>query len=399
MIIKEQLSTAVTYECDVLVTGGGVAGIAAALAAARSGKSVILTERVFLLGGLATSGLIAIYLPLCDGYGRQVSFGLAEELLRLSVKHWHDDERGYGNWIAAPQKSGENDPRFEVNFNPQLFAIAVEELLLREGVRILYGTTAVAAHTEKDRLCAVIFENKSGRFAIAAHSFVDATGDADLALFTGVPTVTHGTGNVLAAWYYSNAGGGYDLRMLGCADVPDPAERAKHEKLSALRFSGLDGEEISHMVTLSHKQILADLARRREKEPLLQPTTVATIPQLRMTRRIDGAYTQNENECHKHFPDSIGMISDWRKRGPVYEIPFRTLYSPCVKNLLFAGRITSVTDEMWDISRVIPPCAVTGEAAGIAASLFDDMTTADISRLKEELSRRGVRLHESDLHI
>ena len=74
-------------------------------------------------------------------------------------------------------------------------------------------------------------------------------------------------------------------------------------------------------------------------------------------------------------------------------MPFRTLYSSQTKNLLFAGRITSVTDAMWDIMRVIPCCAVTGEAAGIAASLCDDMTKLDISKLQTELMRRGVKLH------
>lgn len=76
---------------DVAVVGGGVAGIAAALAAARCGAKTILIEKQFALGGLATLGLVTIYLPLCDGCGRQVSFGLAEELLRLSIRHgWED---------------------------------------------------------------------------------------------------------------------------------------------------------------------------------------------------------------------------------------------------------------------------------------------------------------------
>ena len=72
-------------EYDVIVAGGGVAGIAAALAAARHGAKTLLLERTYLLGGLATAGLVTVYLPLCDGEGHQVSFGLAEELLRLSV--------------------------------------------------------------------------------------------------------------------------------------------------------------------------------------------------------------------------------------------------------------------------------------------------------------------------
>ena len=85
--ITESIQTPINYKCDTLVVGGGIAGISAALAAAREGSSVILAERSFMLGGLATSGLVTIYLPLCDGLGEQVSFGIAEELLRLSIKH------------------------------------------------------------------------------------------------------------------------------------------------------------------------------------------------------------------------------------------------------------------------------------------------------------------------
>ena len=99
------------------------------------------------------------------------------------------------------------------------------------------------------------------------------------------------------------------------------------------------------------------------------PTAIATMPQLRMTRRIVGEYTLDEPQMHTRFDDSIGMVSDWRKRGPVYEVPFSTLYSSAVKNLITAGRCTSVTDSMWDIMRVIPCCAVTGQAAGTAAAL------------------------------
>lgn len=91
------------------------------------------------------------------------------------------------------------------------------------------------------------------------------------------------------------------------------------------------------------------------------------------------------------------MVSDWRKRGPVYEVPFRTLYSKTIKNLITAGRCTSVTDSMWDIMRVIPCCAVTGQAAGTAAALTDDFSTLDISALQAALTTDGVVLHEQDL--
>ena len=122
-----------------------------------------------------------------------------------------------------------------------------------------------------------------------------------------------------------------------------------------------------------------------------------TIAQLRMTRRINGVYTLSDKEKHKRFSDSIGMISDWRKPGPVYEIPFSTLYGKEVKNLITAGRCISVNDSMWDISRVIPACAVTGQAAGIAASMTDDFSNCDISSLQKKLVDNGVVLHEADI--
>ncbi len=392
MKITEKLITEVKFDCDVLVCGGGVAGIAAALSAARSGKKVILTERQFMLGGLATAGLITIYLPLCDGYGKQVSFGLAEELLKLSIKEWHDNERGYDYWIknGGIGKSDEKIKRYEVNFNPQLFAISAEKQLLEENVKILYGTTAVAADVDGDKVNAVIFENKSGRFAIKATSFVDASGDADLAEFSGAPTAKFGKGNHLAAWYYFNGENGYQLKMLGEADVPNK----KVVQLTKKTFTGLDGEEISDMMCLSHSHTLEHFHAMKMLHPDIQPTTIATIPQLRMTRRIDGEYTLHDDEMHKYFDDSIGLVSDWRNSGPVYEVPFRTLYSSKMKNLLFAGRITSVTDEMWDIMRVIPCCAVTGEAAGLAAAMSDDMTAINVADLQAELIRRGVKIHE-----
>ena len=91
------------------------------------------------------------------------------------------------------------------------------------------------------------------------------------------------------------------------------------------------------------------------------------------------------------------MVSNWKKRGPVYEVPFRTLYSRQIKNLIVAGRCTSVNQALWDVMRVIPCCAVTGEAAGIAASITDDFSTLDVKYLQQLLFKNGVILHEKDL--
>ena len=357
MIIKETLETKVTEACDVLVCGGGFAGISAALAAARQGSKVILLEKQFILGGLGTAGLVTVYLPLCDGYGRQVSFGIAEELLRLSVSMVAEDRYPH-NWLDSDDKTKRTaeDKRFEVQYNPQLFAILAEQLLTESGVTILYGSYAVGVSRQDDRIDTVIIENKSGRQAISAKTVVDATGDCDIAYFAKVPTENFKQGNVLAAWYYSLGQKGYKLNMVGFADIPDEQKNNanKIELLVSKRFTGLDGKEISEMVKLSHSSTLNDVIKNRKTDNTLVPTSIATIPQIRMTRRIVGEYTLHDTEMHKFFADSVGMVSDWRKRGPVYEVPFSTLFSKKIKNLIVAGRCTSVTDGMWDIMRVIP---------------------------------------------
>ena len=290
-MIKECIETKIVDSCDVLVAGGGFGGISAALAAARQGKKVILLEKEYILGGLGTAGIVTIYLPLCDGLGHQISIGIVEELFRLSISMGAED-RYPDNWLDSDDESRRNirNKRFEVRYNPSLFAMLVEKLLIENGVEILYGTYAVAAHKENDKITAVIVENKSGRQAIAVKSVVDATGDADIAKFAEAPTETFGKGNVLAAWYYRYGKDGYNLQMLGCCDVPDEESRDgnKVQRLVDRRFSGLDGKEISEQTIMSHTSTLNDIKKRRADDPTLIPTMIATIPQLRMTRRIDG---------------------------------------------------------------------------------------------------------------
>ena len=117
---------------NIAVCGGGFAGISSALAAAREGKKVILFEKEYILGGLGTAGLVTIYLPLCDGLGHQVSFGIAEELLRLSIKYGAE-ARYPENRLDGVGTKTEKDKRFQVQYNAQLFAILAEQNLCATG--------------------------------------------------------------------------------------------------------------------------------------------------------------------------------------------------------------------------------------------------------------------------
>lgn len=377
---------------DVAVCGGGFAGVSAALAAAREGKSVVLFEKEYMLGGLGTAGLITIYLPLCDGYGRQVSFGIAEELLKLSITYGAED-RYPANWLDGIGTRTENDTRYMVQYNAQLCAILLEKRLKENGVDIMYGSYAVDTDTENGRITTLYVQNKSGRIAYPIRTVVDATGDCDIAHFAGVPTETFKQGNKLAAWYYFTNDSGYRLQQLGVVDEPGQTG----ESLTKRRFSGLDGEEISEMVCLSHERTLKHWLEKRKTDPGAVISTLATIPQIRMTRRIVGEYEMADAEMHTYFEDSVGMVANWKKRGPVYEVPFRTLYNKKVKNLIVAGRCTSVDEDLWEAMRVIPCCAVTGQAAGTAAAMTDDFSALDISALQKKLVANGVVLHEKDI--
>ena len=145
---------------DIIVAGGGVAGIAAALAAARESKRVLLIEKNCILGGLATIGLINLFVPMCNGRGKQIISGMAEELLKLSIRYGYDT-------VPPEWKNGEpSEPtgvRYMTRFSPWIFAIALTDLLVSSGVQILFDTI-VTDVIMKDRICeGLLIQNKSGR--------------------------------------------------------------------------------------------------------------------------------------------------------------------------------------------------------------------------------------------
>src|SRR5699024_9830814 len=155
----EKLETSVENGAEVIVVGGGIAGVAAAVAAARSGADVLLLEKGSLLGGLATNGLISWYEPLCDGHGEQLMTGLAEELLRLSIRYgddtlpriWKDEARPVDRSLISPEKQHPIGGRYATFFSPTIFQLALDELLKKEGVRIRLDILAARPIMEGSR--------------------------------------------------------------------------------------------------------------------------------------------------------------------------------------------------------------------------------------------------------
>lgn len=373
---------------DVVVVGGGVAGISAALAARRSGSSVLLLEREYSLGGLATLGLVTIYLPICDGLGHQVSYSIAEELLRLSVSVGYESKYPKP-WLEGGSDEEKRKTRFQVRYNAAAFALLCEELLLKEGVKILYGSHVCAASVTDEKIEAVIAEGVDGKTAYFGSSFVDASGDAILAQAAGEETVTYSP-NVNAAWYYYVDEGKNDLKMLGYSE--NPANRDENKK----RYAVCDTEAVSEFMTDGHAAILnviREMGVTKEKEI----TAISGIPQYRMTRRIASLRDCSFDDDKKYIEDSVGVFSSWYERGPVYELPFRALCGKNISNMYAAGRIIGADDRAWYNTRVIPICAVSGEAAGRAASMLAKEESVEIEKLRSALRSAGVRLHVSEV--
>ena len=392
-IQEDSRKTQILAEYDVAVVGGGIAGISAALSAARAGAKTVLLEQQYLLGGLATIGLVTIYLPLCDGAGQQVSFGIAQELLQLSVALEGKD--AIADW--KQKRSSGRDVRLECTYNPNLMALEAERLLQEAGVEILYGAQVCDAITENGRIHALILETRSGRSAVVAKSVVDASGDSIVVRLAGEESAIFQQKNILAAWYYAAEKGKYRMHPLGACDNPDKYKTDEEKNEERPRYVGLDFQELSQFTQDAHRVLMQDYLKKGTPSEDYQLAMVASIPQIRMTRRLVGVTELDEPDTPIFFEDSIGLIGNWKHRGPIYEIPFSCLYGKTIKNLITAGRCISVTDTMWDNTRVIPACAVTGEAAGLAAAMCNDFTKICIKDLQRKLRDRKIPLHIQDL--
>lgn len=401
MMWTEAQEIPVRQETEVLVAGGGIAGVAAALAARREGARVLLLEKSVLLGGLATNGLINWYEPLCDGKGEQMIFGLAEELLRLSIRYgdhtlpeiWRDRTVPPDKTKVSPLKQDHIGGRYGTYFVPTLFQLLLDELLLKEGVELRLDILAARPHMDGERCAGVICECKSGRELLPAKVVIDATGDADLFYRAGAPC---------------DQGQNYLSYVAHLWNTPNPTHTMKHRRWIACgsdlhgnghpdnypTISGLDYEEITRFV-LDGRRMLLD--RLRETECQIKDLALPSMAQLRTTRHIRGTSIMSEVDQGKERSDSIGLIGDFERPSQWYEIPWGTLYCNGFPNLLAAGRMISAQGWAWEVTRVIPACAVTGQAAGVAAAMMArrgvSAQSLDVKVLQEGLRSQGVRLH------
>ena len=368
---------------DIIVVGGGIAGIAASLSAARENKSVLLIESSFQLGGLATSGLILFYLPLDDGMGRQVSFGICEELIKLSISC--DDSKSVDlRWKKATIEERKK-MRYETAYNPQIFAILAEKLLIENNVEILYGANVYDALIVDDFITSIKAATRTENLTITGKTYVDCTGDATLCNISNEETALCDKGNYLAYWYSKLINGKSKLVTRGTIDLN------YNSNMDYPNFDAINSKEISTVMSEMHQRILKDFLEQGNESETYSLITLPTIPQVRMSRRLVGKYELKLNDYLHAFDNSVGTFPSWIHKGRAYQLPLTSLLAKKTKNLCVAGRCISVEDtSTWDVIRVIPVCAVTGEACGIIAAHYNDFNNIDVKAVQNILVKRNV---------
>ena len=427
--VEPERTLPVVDDCDVLVVGGGAAGIAAAVAAARDGADTVLVERYGSLGGMATGGLIILLLTLDDGRGTTVVRGICEEVVRRldaadMAVHPSGEEIGsddaalvghYRRWGLVWGR----DPhrvRNSVAYCPEAFRQIANDLLGEAGVRLRLHSLVAAPIVEDGRVAGVVTESKSGRRAHRAAVVVDASGDGDVYAGAGAPFDLEAVhpwlwfrmGNVetpddameamtgrffqtLGGRFFRTIGEGRTLMPWGIADVVDR------------KIDPTDEEALTFAEVECRRRVMDVVARLRAEEPAFARAYLADIAwQLGIyeSRRLRGRYVMSRDDATTSFDDAIAVTGDWVRYGLTYEIPYRALLPLDTPGLLVAGRCISADHRVHQATKEIPPCFATGEAAGVAAAIAAARAIAPhevpVADVQGRLLRHGAIVRRPD---
>ena len=411
-VVKEcPRETEVVDDVDLLVVGGGPAGIAASIAAARDGARTLLVERYAYLGGMATGGLVIAW----PGFGREGSLAFGGIAFAI-------ERRLHDQGLTTYRPHGELEMAYH---NPEMLKVLALEMCEEAGVRFRFHSFCVDVVMDHDRIAAVIFESKAGRQAIRAKRVIDATGDADVAARAGAPCVVGHMhqmdlrdmsfclriGNVdeaRSAAAFKAGGEALERRLKGLVDnafwlqcqMPDPGTawsmaldyfKADCLSIDDLTRVSVDGLKKAAAVFRFYKENVGGF----EEAFLMQTNDQAAV---RASRQIVGDYvfTEKDAESGRRFDDAIGR-GDNCSKAVIFDIPYRTLIPKKVENLLVAGRcISAETPRGMHKIRPIGHCFTTGEAAGCAAALSVESNRGprniDRDELQKRLKGHGVNL-------
>ena len=420
---------------DVIVCGGGFAGAAAAISAARGGAKVLLIEYNNCLGGAAAECLVNPFMPYWthDENKKRItlSTGIFSEICREMRKLSAE---------AEGAKYCENDALM-TTFNEEYLKIVLQRMALSAGVRLLFHTRCVGVKKSGQSIEAVTVSNKSGIYDIKAKCFIDCTGDADVTALSGCPVRV------------GREGDGLCQPMTLCfrvnnVDIPEFNKvRADIQKLykqyraegkiknvredilifgttsdTTLHFnstrivkhSPISAEEVTEAEIAVREQVfeLFSFLKKNAKgfEKAVLASTAMRIG-VRESRMIDGEYVLTQDDltgCRKfedsisacnydidiHNPEGSGTSHWYFKDGTYYTIPYRCLIPKGADNLLVAGRCISSTHEAQASYRIMPTCCTLGQAAGTAAAMAvkgdGKVRNVDISQLRKTLTENGM---------
>jgi hypothetical protein len=401
-------------EFDVVVLGGGPAGQSAAVCAARGGARTLLVERYGFLGGMGTAGGVTNFAGL---YGRRG--GEMQPLVRGVVDELLERIEGLGG-LNQPQDGLQGRIRVR-SYDVSAYKCAADDWLLSAGVELLFHALAVGVVMQDSRVDALLVETRSGRRAIRAREFIDASGDADLAHFAGVPyelgdgqgsalfpSTMFRIGNVDAARAQAAIGEfkAIDALMAQAADryrfprrgailrpQRNPSEwRANVTQLANERGQAVDAtdaRQLSAAEVEGRRQIVEYMRFLHAEVPGFEAAEISDIaPQvgIRESRRVIGAYQLSGEDVlgGARFDDVIGLNAwpvemhvagriEWgfpRDGDNAFNhLPWRMVVPQGVDNLLVAGRCASMQHLGQSAARASGACFVMGQAAGTAAAL------------------------------
>lgn len=362
-VIQPARELKVIRHTDVLVVGGGPAGICAAIAAKRAGADVVLVERYGHFGGLWTGGLVLLVIGHIVKGGRQVCQGIGEEMMRRLDK--------------LPGAIIDRQPGVAPTVDAEAVKYLMVEMIEEAGVDVLLHCWGVDAIVNGKQVGGAVFESKSGRQAILAKNVVDATGDGDIFAMAGAlyERRSHNVGLVsrignLDRVDKSKVTGSVKPRHLGRRT---PVAGVNWVNMHGPEVDGLDVEVLTRMEMNHRKFIWRNIQRTRSIPGYDKVYLMETAPQLgvRITRAMHGlsTITLKDLQAGTEFPDVVGVGgASAGEHGP-WQIPYGALVPQEIDNVLAAGRCISAEMRMADLVRLIPNCFVTGHAAGVAAAV------------------------------
>ena len=353
----------VFHETDVVVVGGGPAGFAAAVAAARNGAKVALIERYGSLGGLFTNGMVLVMLATCrrdESRWSLVTRGVCEEFMRRATK--------FGSDFCTPETLPAR--HWQPTVDPAAAKVLMDEMIAEAKVEMFFHSWGVDVIQDGSKVLGVVFESKEGRQAILARQVVDCSGDADMLFKAGgdYRQITHAIGFV-SRWANMDRITGTDKRFPSRANEGNPS--ASWISNLGPKGNGLSVRELSAAEVYHRRRNWKHVAEMRATPGFEKVFTANTCSQIgpRATRLVDTEFVIGRKEIHEglDFTDTVGWFGH---DGPhaAFPVCYRQLLPKKVDNLLCAGRCLGTGDTI-DTFRLICPCFVTGEAAGTAAAL------------------------------